>query len=185
MHSPALLTHTAARALIPAPVVEAAGRSFTTSPTSEATTATVNPWRRLGIARLHVVVRGRKGFNLLRAALSEGKSAMSKKSGATNPTTERAAQPRLSLPPERQLATTIPLEEAVHSAVAVLDLFLAKITELDAAERADHEGSAWLPGVYHLAASCQRELLQQFDAHCSEVRRLQFAGLQPRDETRN
>lgn len=108
---------------------------------------------------------------------------MSNKSGATNPTTERAAQPRLSLPPERQLHTTIPLEEAVHSALAVIDLFAAKITELDAAERCDHKGSAWLPGLYHLAGRCQRELLQQFDAHCSEVRRVQFLGLD--DQTTN
>lgn len=103
---------------------------------------------------------------------------MKAKTGAINPPTGRAAQPSpISLPPERQLQTTLDLEEAVTHATAIIDLLAAELADRERAEVESSEEPPWLSAIRILAFHVGHQLDLQFAAHLAEVRRLQYLGL--------
>jgi hypothetical protein len=109
---------------------------------------------------------------------------MKAQSGAINPTTEHVAQPRpVSLPPERQLQTTLDLEEAVGNATAMLDLLATKLAAEDRGGLNDHKEPPWVSVICILSADVRRRLNEQFEAHVAEIRRVQDLNLSTPDRS--
>jgi len=90
--------------------------------------------------------------------------------GATNPMNR-------DLPPERQITTTNDLEYAVFEAIGMLDLFAARLSELERDGETKHGQPQWLTGVLFLSYGVRARLETTFAVHTEEVRRLQFLNL--------
>lgn len=104
---------------------------------------------------------------------------MSKQSGATIPTTEPAAQPRLSPVPPARLATILPLEEAVMQAAGMLDLVAAKFESHVRGGEISFEQPEWLTDILILCANAECNLRRAYREHSEEVFRVTHQPTNP------
>jgi hypothetical protein len=87
------------------------------------------------------------------------------------------------LPPERQLHTTLDLEQAVGNATAMIDLLATKLASEDRGGLNNHREPPWVSAICILAASIRRQLNKQFEAHVAEIRRVQDLNLSTPDRS--
>ena len=99
---------------------------------------------------------------------------MSTQSGATNPTPERAACPRLS--------TILPLEEAVSQAAGMLDLVAAKFECQVRGGEITFEQPEWVTDILILCSQAECNLRRAFREHSEEVFRATHPHLNPQDK---